>query len=67
MISTIVAASSAIGLGSFSDKVEVYILQLLFVGSSVIGTVVGFLTLPRVNKKVAEGSGAKKQQKCTMT
>lgn len=60
MISTILAASSAIGLGSFTDKVEVYILQLLFVGSSVLGTVVGFLTLPKVNKKVAEADGAKK-------
>ncbi|HNB17087.1 MAG TPA: c-type cytochrome biogenesis protein CcsB [Candidatus Obscuribacter sp.] len=49
MILTIAMASTAIGLGTFSDKVEVYILQLMFVGSSLVGTVLGFLSLKKVD------------------
>ncbi|MBN8659866.1 MAG: c-type cytochrome biogenesis protein CcsB [Candidatus Obscuribacter phosphatis] len=52
LVATIVLAATAIGLGTFNDKVEVYVLQLLFVGSSLIGTILGFLTL-------GKGSSAK--------
>ncbi len=57
MALTVILAASAIGLGTYSS-VESYILQILFVGSSVIGSYLGFKNtnkeMPRfVNKNQA--------------
>lgn len=60
MLATIASSGSAIALGTFSDKVETHWLQLLFVGSSLIGTVLGFLSLKRVDTaKSADKESAK--------
>ncbi|MBX3149126.1 c-type cytochrome biogenesis protein CcsB [Candidatus Obscuribacterales bacterium] len=57
-VTTIVLAVSAIGLGTFTE-IAVHWLQLLFVGSSLVGVVVAFKLLnqfdaSKVNAKLAE-------------
>lgn len=60
LVVTIVCAGTAIALGTFSDKVDAHWLQLLFVGSSIIGTILAWKTLPIVNAKIAAVPAAKK-------
>lgn len=56
-MTTIVLASSAIALGTFS-KVDVLWLQLLFVGGSIAGTIAAFKTLPSINQARVDEKGA---------
>ncbi len=58
-IGTIIAASSAIGLGTFS-KVDTLWLQLLFVGSSIIGPFAAFRALAKVDPAIDQSPASRK-------
>lgn len=58
-IGTIIAASSAIGLGTFS-QVDTKWLQLLFVVSSVLGPLLAFKTLNVVDPAIEQSPAARK-------
>ncbi len=58
-IGTIIAASSAIGLGTFS-KVDTLWLQLLFVGSSIIGPFAAFRALGKVDPAIDQSPASRK-------
>ena len=58
-VGTIIAASSAIGLGTFS-KVDTVWLQLLFVFSSVIGPFLAFASLKVQDAAIEQSKAAKK-------
>ena len=58
-VATILAAGSAIGLGTFTET-DTHWLQLLFVGSSLLGTVFAWLNINRANAAMAASPVAKK-------
>ncbi|MBU6450867.1 MAG: c-type cytochrome biogenesis protein CcsB [Cyanobacteria bacterium REEB67] len=58
-VATILAAGSAIGLGTFTET-DTHWLQLLFVGSSIVGTVLSWLNIDRANPKMAASVEAQK-------
>ncbi|MBP6743704.1 c-type cytochrome biogenesis protein CcsB [bacterium] len=58
-VGTIIAASSAIGLGTFS-KVDTQWLQLLFVASSVLGPFLAFRSLSVQDAAIEQSKAAKK-------
>jgi cytochrome c-type biogenesis protein CcsB len=58
-VATIIAACSAIGLGTYTAT-DTHWLQLLFVGSSIMGTVLSWRCLGRANAGMAASSEAKK-------
>lgn len=60
LVVTIICAGTAIALGTFSDKVDAHWLQLLFVGSSILGTVTAWKALPRVSSRITSLADDKK-------
>ncbi len=58
-IGTIIAASSAIGLGTFS-KVDTLWLQLLFVGSSIVGPFAAFRALGKIDPAIDQSQSSRK-------
>ncbi len=58
-VGTIIAASSAIGLGTFS-KVDTQWLQILFVASSVIGPFLAFRSLPVKDAAIEQSKASSK-------
>lgn len=58
-IGTIIAAGSAIGLGTFSET-DSHWLQLLFVGSSIVGPFLAYRSLNNIDKGLEQSAAAKK-------
>jgi cytochrome c-type biogenesis protein CcsB len=62
-VATIVAAGTAIYLGTFSDAVDTHWLQLLFCGSSVLGTALSYMSVGKVAAAVSATPEAASESK----